>query len=315
MFEALAERNEMIETHRASPDEAKRAMVKGMRTIAPATMHRIRATLRAALNAAIRQRLIDANPAAHVELPPAKRPKPLVWTDERVSRWKATGQIPSPVMVWTPAQTGAFLDHAAAADDDWYALYHVVAYRGLRRGEACGLHWTDIDLDAAQLVVRWQLAQLGWATSLKTPKTDSSEDIVALDAETVTVLRAHRTRQRKQRLAAGPAWVDTGLVFTTPTGQAVHPADVTDHFQTLARQAGLPPIRLHDLRHGAATLALAAGVDMKTVQAMLRHSSITITADTYTSVLPELARGAAEKTAAIVPRRFRPADQPDTAAS
>src|SRR5947207_2193066 len=109
MFEAIAERNEMIETHRASPDEDKRAAVKGMRTIAPATMHRIRATLRAALNAAIRQRLIDTNPAAHVELPPAKRPKPLVWTDERVKRWQATGQIPSPVMVWTPTQPGAVL--------------------------------------------------------------------------------------------------------------------------------------------------------------------------------------------------------------
>jgi integrase len=214
-------------------------------------------------------------------------------------------------MVWTPTQTGAFLDHIAAADDDWYALYHLVAYRGLRRGEACGVHWTDIDLDGAQLSVRWQIAQLGWATALKAPKTDSSEDIVALDAETVTVLRAHRTRQRKQRLAAGPAWKDTGLAFTTPIGEAVHPADVTDHFQHLARQAGLPPIRLHDLRHGAATLALAAGVDMKTVQAMLRHSSITITADTYTSVLPELARGAAEKTAAFVPRRIRRGPQQD----
>lgn len=160
-------------------------------------------------------------------------------------------------------QTGAFLDHAAAADDDRYALYHLVAYRGLRRGEACGLHWTDVDLDSAQLTVRWQLAQLGWATSLKAPETDSSEDVVALDAETVAALRAHRRRQRKQRLAAGPAWVDSGLVFTTPTGQAVHPAEVTDHFQHLARQAGLPPIRLHNLRHGAATLALAAGVDMK----------------------------------------------------
>ncbi len=310
MFDALADRNELITTHRTSPDETKRALVKGMRTLAPATLHRIRATLRSALNAAIRQRMLDANPAAHVELPPAKRPKPLVWTHERVSRWKATGEIPSPVMVWTPAQTGAFLDHTAAADDDWYALYHLVAYRGLRRGEACGQHWTDTDLDAAQLTVRWQLAQLGWATTLKAPKTDSSEDVVALDAETVAVLRAHRARQRKQRLAAGSAWVDTGLVFTTATGEAVHPADVTDQFQFLGRQAGLPPIRLHDLRHGAATLALAAGVDMKTVQAMLRHSSITITADTYTSVLPELALSAAEKTAAIVPRRVRATTPP-----
>jgi integrase len=316
MFDAIAERNEQITTHRASPDEDERALAKGMRTVAPATMHRIRATLRSALNTAIRRQLIDTNPAAQVELPSAKRPKPLVWTDERVKRWKTTGEIPSPVMVWTPAQTGAFLDHAAAIDDEWYALYHLVAYRGLRRGEACGLHWTDIDLDQAQLTVRWQLAQLGWETLLKAPKTDSSEDVVALDEQTVKVLRQHRVRQNKQRLAAGPGWVDTGLAFTTPTGEAVHPADVTDWFQYLARQAGLPPIRLHDLRHGAATLALAAGVDMKIVQAMLRHSSITITADTYTSVLPELARGAAEKTAGIVPRRVRGTrDQPDAAAS
>jgi integrase len=250
MFDVLAERNETIAAHRASPDQKTRALAKGTRTIAPANMHRIRATLRAALNAAIRQRLIDANPAAHVELAPAKRPKPLVWTDERVKRWKAAGDIPSPVMVWTPTQTGAFLDHAAAADDRWYALYHLVAYRGLRRGEACGLHWTDIDLVNGHLSVRWQLAQLGWATSLKAPKTDSSEDVVALDAETVKVLRAHRTRQNKHRLATGPAWIDTGLVFTTPAGAAVHPADVTDHFHDLAHQAGLP-------RSGCTTSATA----------------------------------------------------------
>ncbi|GGK16085.1 hypothetical protein GCM10010124_05880 [Pilimelia terevasa] len=89
-------------------------------------------------------------------------------------------------------------------------------------------------------------------------------------------------------------------------GAALHPADVTDHFQHLGRQAGLPPIGLHDLRHGAATLALAAGVDMKTVQEMLRHSSYKVTADTYASVLPEIATAAAEKTAAIIPRRVLP---------
>jgi site-specific recombinase XerD len=91
-------------------------------------------------------------------------------------------------------------------------------------------------------------------------------------------------------------------VFTEPNGKPLHPADVTEHFQLLVRQAGLPPIRLHDLRHGAATNALAAGVDMKVVQATLRHASITTTADTYTSVLPELARAAAEQTAMIIPR-------------
>jgi integrase len=303
MFDAITERNEVITTRRASPNTADRAAVRGMRTVAPATIHRIRATLRAALNVAIRERLLDHNPAAQVELPPTKRPKALVWTDERVARWRETGHVPSPVMVWTPAHTGAFLDHTAAAGDRWYALYHLIAYRGLRRGEACGLHWSDIDLDAGHLTIRWQITQLGWATALKPPKTDSSEAPVALDAATVTALREHRTRQRQQRRTAGNHWANTGLVFTTATGESVHPADVTDHFHHLTRQTGLPPIRLHDLRHGAATLALAAGVDMKTVQTMLRHSSITITADTYTSVLPELAKTAAEKTAAIVPRR------------
>jgi len=96
--------------------------------------------------------------------------------------------------------------------------------------------------------------------------------------------------------------VDSGLVFTGPDGAPLHPADVTDHFQLLARRAGLPLIRLHDLRHGAATMALAAGVDMKVVQTMLRHASESTTSTFYTSVLPEVARAAAEKTALIIPR-------------
>jgi integrase len=87
-------------------------------------------------------------------------------------------------------------------------------------------------------------------------------------------------------------------VFATPTGEALHPADVTDHFHHLGRQAGPPPIRLHDLRHDAATIALGAGVEMKIVQQTLRHSSLTVTSDIYTTVLTELAIAAAEKSAA-----------------
>ena len=122
-----------------------------------------------------------------------------------------------------------------------------------------------------------------------------------MDSATLAVIALHRQRQNGDRVALGSAWPDTGLMFTKPDGQPLHPADVTDRFKQLADQADLPPIRLHDLRHGAATLALAAGTDMKVVQAMLRHSSITITSDTYTSVLPEVARQAAEATARIVP--------------
>ncbi|MFL6111840.1 MAG: tyrosine-type recombinase/integrase [Catenulispora sp.] len=123
---------------------------------------------------------------------------------------------------------------------------------------------------------------------------------VALDRHTITALQAHKARQNAERLAAGQDWADTGFAFTTDTGQALHPAEVTDQFHWLCMEADLPPIRLHDLRHGAATLLLAAGHDMKTVQETLGLSSITIAADTYTSVLPDLARRAAEDVAALL---------------
>ena len=136
-------------------------------------------------------------------------------------------------MIWTPQHTGAFLDHAHDAQDRLYTLYHLIAFTGLRRGEACGLDWDDVDLDAGTLTVRWQIVQHGWATAMDTPKTDHSEATVTLDGETVAVLREHRTRQRRERLAAGAAWTHTGLVFTTATGAALHPADVTAHFHRL----------------------------------------------------------------------------------
>ena len=108
------------------------------------------------------------------------------------------------------------------------------------------------------------------------------------------------SRQDKEKEAAGDAWTETGFEFTSPDGTPLHPAAVTDIFEQLAYLAGLPPIRLHDLRHGAATLLLAAGHDMKVVQETLGLSSITIAADTYTSVLPQLARQSAEDVAALI---------------
>ncbi|WP_192793711.1 tyrosine-type recombinase/integrase [Nonomuraea angiospora] len=123
---------------------------------------------------------------------------------------------------------------------------------------------------------------------------------MALDAETATTLRAHRQRQLQERLATGEAWKDTGFVFTQSDGDRLHPQHVTDQFLWLAYLAGLPPVRLHDLRHGAASLMLAAGVEMKVVQETLGHTSSSFTADTYTSVFPEVAMAAAEKTAALL---------------
>ncbi|MGI8335138.1 site-specific integrase [Actinomadura scrupuli] len=205
---------------------------------------------------------------------------------------------PSKVMVWTPEHTGVFLTHARR--HRLYAQYHLIAFRGLRRGESCGLRWPDLDLKEGTMTIRWQITTATGGTEQSRPKSEAGDRQVMLDQHTIAELKAHRTRQNKERLAAGDTWQDTGFVFTTPTGQPLHPAEVSDQFLRLAMDADLPPIRLHDLRHGAATILLHAGHDMKVVQETLGLSSITIAADTYTSVLPQLARQSAEDAAAIL---------------
>ncbi|GAB2491880.1 hypothetical protein GCM10026982_15660 [Nocardiopsis aegyptia] len=326
MFEAIEAANAQVKAARESDDPQVRATMKGRKVTGPVTQQRIRATLRSCLSAAVKQRLMDVNVAQLVDLKPGRKAKALVWTRERVEAWrsrfeeaahaeaqaKARGQAvlgfktwrsverPSPVMVYTPPQTGAFLDHAV--EHRLYAAFHLIAFRGLRRGEAAGLRWPDVDLDAGTVTPSRQRRQIGWEVEEADLKTDGSEATIALDKATVDVLRAHRARQNEERLAWGDAWEGVGHVFARENGAPLHPATLTEEFERIAFDAGLPPIRLHDLRHGAATLALAAGVDMKTVQAMLRHSSITITADIYASVLPEVAHEAAEASARMVPR-------------
>ena len=133
-------------THiRAAYDQIVADNPERTRSVTPATVQRIHATLRKALNDAVRQRRITDNPALHVDLVSGKRPKPVVWTRTRVIEWMRTGQRPK-VAVWTPAQTGAFLDYGAR--DRLYAYYHLLVFRGPRRGEGIGLRWTDLDLDA-----------------------------------------------------------------------------------------------------------------------------------------------------------------------
>jgi integrase len=124
-----------------------------------------------------------------------------------------------------------------------------------------------------------------------------------LDASTVAALREHRRRQAEERLQAGAAWEDHGLIFCCLDGAPLHPERFTRRFSARLHQLGLPPIRLHDLRHGWATMALAAGVHPKIVQERLGHANIGITLDIYSHVTATLHGEAAEKVADLVFRR------------
>ncbi|MBB2748376.1 tyrosine-type recombinase/integrase [Microbispora sp. NBRC 16548] len=267
------------------------------RPLATATLERIRATLRAALNEAVREGLIDSNPARALRLPAAPRPRAQVWTDRWVAAWKATGERPT-VAVWTIPQLVAFLDDVR--EDPLFPLWWLAALRGLRRGELAGLRWVDLSLERAELAVVQQLVHVGGKLVPFPPKSAASRRTVALDSETVRLLRRHERDRRAEKIHRGEAWDDTAHVFTRTDGAPVAPDYLTYRFHKLVRRSGLPPVRLHDLRHGAVTLALAAHVDLSVVQDQVGHASIVLTADTYTSVLPELHHRAAGATARLV---------------
>ncbi|MFC7757530.1 tyrosine-type recombinase/integrase [Catellatospora bangladeshensis] len=192
------------------------------------------------------------------------------------------------------------------ADDPLYALFHIIAMRGLRRGEAVGLRHADVDLTGHRLIITNQIAQHGWQPVQKKPKTGAGDRVVTLDDYSAEVLHLHLTRQATLKRLRGTAWHDTGMVFTDPGGKPLHPATVTDLFRQLADACGLPPIRLHDLRHGAASIAHAAGADIKSISTQLGHSGIAIAADTYTEVFAEVDRNTANAAARVVPRTRRP---------
>ncbi|MFJ9431109.1 tyrosine-type recombinase/integrase [Streptomyces sp. NPDC101490] len=285
---------------------AARAAIAAMppfrRVTGLATQHHIKATLRAALNTAIALQLITFNPAAYVELETAPKPTALVWTAARIAEWKQTGKKPSPVMVWTPTQTGLFLDHVT--EHRLYALWHLYCFRGPRRGEGLGIRWMDFARDAHSLAVETQLVQLGWDVLEGEPKTASGVRLVALDLDTTDALLRHEALQKAERLRFGSGWVDTGRIFVEEDGTWLHPAKVSSLFARLVKEANLPPVRLHDLRHLAATLALLAGVNIRVVSEMLGHSDTSITHDIYQSVLEEIAREAAEAVVKLVPRKL-----------
>jgi len=170
----------------------------------------------------------------------------------------------------------------------------------MRRGEALGLRWEDVDLANTRLSVRRALIPCGREVIVSEPKTARGRRAIALDAETVEVLKAQAARQLAEQTEWGKAWIDTGLVFTKENGEALHPEDVTRYFRIAVKKALLPKIRLHDLRHTHATLALRAGIHPKVVSERLGHATVSITLDTYSHAIPAMQEEAAALIAGLV---------------
>lgn len=261
------------------------------------SLSRIRATLRSALTSAVTAGVITTNPARHLALAATARIRPVLWTRSRVAAWRECGVRPV-VAVWTARQLARFLD--AVRDDRLFALWWLLALRGLRRGEAAALRWTDIDPDRRELTVARSRTAAGYQVHEDSPKTAAGMRSVAFDKHTAKVLREHRRRQRAEFEARGMRWRADGYVFTTETGAPLHPQYLTRRFALLAAATDLPPVRLHDLRHAAACLAHASGADLKTVQELLGHRQLSFTADTYTTVMPATHRRSAAASAKLL---------------
>lgn len=181
---------------------------------------------------------------------------------------------------------------AAARDHRLYALWAVALAVGLRRGEALGLSWTDVDLVGGRLTVRQALHRVDRQLKLSEVKTEGSNATIPLPAPLVKVLKAHWKLQAEERFEAGNEWRESGLVFTTKFGGPIEPRNVNRMFAALCRKANVRQVRVHDLRHSCATLLFSMGVEAATVQRILRHSSITVTTGTYVEVIERVQREA-----------------------
>ncbi|HHY33350.1 MAG TPA: site-specific integrase [Firmicutes bacterium] len=256
--------------------------------------HKCHATLHCALSTAVKLGLIPRNPADLVDAPRVERKE---------------------MRVLTPEETARLFD--AARGDRYYALYVLAATCGLRLGELLGLKWQDIDFDAGTLQVQRQLQWItGAGPTFKEPKTKGSRRTIYLPRLAIDALKEHRKRQAAERLKLGEVWQAQDLVFPSEIGTPANPSNIYKwSWHPILEKAGLPRIRIHDLRHTAASLLLLANENPRVVQELLGHSDISTTLGIYSHILPSMKqRVAATMDRILSPqpeqRRVRGSDEP-----
>ncbi|MDA0567723.1 site-specific integrase [Streptomonospora sp. S1-112] len=266
---------------------------KGGRPLSPRTVEYVHAVLRKAFRDAVEvEQLLASNPVER-----AKRPR-----KERAE----------PGEVWTPGQLRVFLTEAASRHR-LHAFFHLAAYTGARRGELLNLRWSDVDLDTGEIRIAGSASFIDGKRVEGTTKSGRART-VAVDSDTVAVLKGHRARQDEDREAVGEAWRGSGdYVFTTGWGEPIHPDTVSSLMSTLIRRYNNPPAgkgaapdeplpaaRLHDLRHIHATTLLHAGVPVHVVAARLGHADPSITLRVYAHVVNEQVATVADTFAEIL---------------
>jgi len=239
----------------------------------PSMMSFIQSVLNSALKNAVKWGLVARNVASLVELPRAERYE---------------GQI------LTVDQARKLLEVARGSRLD--VLLLVAVTTGMRQGELVALHWSDVDLERGIVQVRRTLTWVhGMGYVEGEPKSKAGRRKIVLSQVVVGALSEHKARQEVTRIKLGEKWKDHGLIFCNVHGGYFNPGHVRYLFKKLLKEAGLPDVRFHDLRHGAATVLLAAKIDLKAVSELLGHSSVAITADIYAHVVPEMQQEIVKK--------------------
>ncbi|MGW1276838.1 tyrosine-type recombinase/integrase [Streptomyces tsukubensis] len=260
--------------------DVRRFLVQLERKTSSATAKESHRVLRTALTAACREELITRNVATLVEPP------------------SVTAREISP---WTLDETLDFL--TAARTDPLYAAFVLAIALGLRRGEIVGLRWENVDLDRREIRVRTQRQRVRGEIYEDDPKGRRRKQTLPLPAICVPPLRWQRMRQAAQRAQAGTEWAESGHVFTTRTGRPIEPRNLYRSFTRVAANAKLRVVRLHDARHGTATLLTAAGVAPRVVMEILGHSQIAVTMNVYTHVVQDTQREAVSHVDRLLRRR------------
>jgi integrase len=238
--------------------------------LSPKTVANAAGVLSIALADAVRLKLVQHNPTADARLPRRPGREMAAWTEEEAARFLA-----------------------AVADHRLYPIWRPVLATGMRRGELAGLRWRDVDLAAGVLRVARTRVVADVVVSGE-PKTKAGARVVSLDRETIAALSAWRRRQAEERLAAGGAWRDHGLVLVDELGEPPHPETITRWWREAVARARLPAIRLHDARHTAATMMLRAGVPVKVVAQRLGHADVAVTMRVYQHVTAQDDQAAAD---------------------